>query len=245
MHMKTAVVFKWCRDPQDAHVMADGRVNWGNAKMAASDDDPAAMDVARSLSEEADIVGVTVGDGKPEWAAARGAASTVSVGDYEYRLDGNAAASAVKAAIEKAGGVDVVAIGDSDWDRSVPLALAAKLGWPAYFDVTGAEAKDGKVALTCKGVGESRVIETPVPVLVVAKALESEQNVPGMKQTLAARKKPLDKTTMADLGVAGEAKAESAGTHVPEGDPCVMIDGEDPQAAAEQLIGALRGEGLL
>ena len=101
--MKTAVVFKWVRDPQDARVAADGALSWPNVKFSPTDDDPAAMDVARALSAEEDIVGITIGDGKPEWAAARGAASTVIVEDCFGGSDGSAAAAPIAAAIVASG----------------------------------------------------------------------------------------------------------------------------------------------
>ena len=243
--MKTAIVFKWCRDPQDARVTIDGSVKWGSAKMTASDDDPAAMDVARSLSDESDIIGVTLGDGKPEWAAARGASRTLVVSNFAPQADGNLAADAIKAAVEHAGGVDVVVIGDTDWDRSVAPALAGKLGWPAFFGVTSAETDGDAVRLTCKGADESRVVETSTPILIAAKALEDERNVPGMKQTLAARKKPVEKVTLEGLGVDRESSAASSGTRKPEGEPCTIIDGADPEQAAAKLVNALRGDGLL
>ena len=243
--MKTVVVFKWTRDPQDAIVKGDGSVSWSGVKMAATDDDPAAMDIARVLSDEASIVGLMVGDGKPEWAAARGASSTVSIDGVSCQPDGSQVASAIAAAVNEMGDVDVVAVGDSDWDRAVVCALVGELGWKAYAGVTAVEKDGDALLVTVKGADASKIVKTSAPVLLAATSLGQEENVPGMKQTLAARKKPLERKEKASLGVASRETCETLGTRLPEGEAAVLFDGADPEKAASQLIEALRGEGVL
>lgn len=242
--MKTAVVFKWVRDPQDARVAADGSVSWPNVKFSPTDDDPAAMDVARALSDEEDIVGITMGDGKPEWAAARGAACTTVIEDCFGGSDGSVAAAPIAAAI-KASGADVATVGDSEWDRGMVSALVGELGWPAYAGVIGAEPRDGGVNVTIKGADGNIVVHTGTPVLLACQATAQEKNVPGMKQTLAARKKPVEKITADQLGVEAEGRSASAGTRLPEGNRAILFDGSNPQAAVAQLLDALCGEGIL
>ncbi|WP_165044897.1 electron transfer flavoprotein subunit alpha [Adlercreutzia sp. ZJ138] len=243
-NMKTAVVFKWCKDPQDARVSADGVVSWPGVKLSPTDDDPAAMDVAKGVSAEADIVGITIGDGKPEWAAARGAANTVIVEDAFGGPDGTAAAQAIAAAVKRAGDVDIVTIGDSDWDRGVVSALVGALGWKAYANVTAAQAEGDDVRLTIKTPAGNRIVLAKPPMVIAAQALSQEANVPGMKQTLAARKKPVEKESVASLGAASGI-GESGGTRLPEGDAAIIFDGADPSNAVAQLMDALRGEGVL
>ena len=243
--MKTAVVFKWIRDPQDARVSASGEVAWPGVKFSPTDDDPAAIAVAKAISAEEDIIGITIGDGKPEWAAARGAASTIIVEDAFGGSDGTAAAAAIAAAIRQAGDIDVVAIGDSEWDRGVISALIAELGWSAYAGVVAAEAAGDAVRVSIKGQGGSTIIEAHTPVIIAAQALEEEKDAPGMKQTLAARKKPVEKTTVEALGADASGKSASKGTRKPEGDAAIMFDATDPAAAVNQLVDALRGDGLL
>lgn len=241
--MKTAVVFKWTRNPQDA-IVSGGKVDWSRVKMAATDDDPAAIDVVKALCGGEDILGITIGDGKPEWAAARGAASTLIVEGITNQADGAEAAAAISGAIKHAGELDVVAIGDSDWDRAVIVALIGKLGWRAYAGVIEAEAADGKVRITVKTPDGLRVIETATPVLLCVQGMGKEQNAPGMKQTLAARKLPVEKISAAGMDGVGASIAESLGTHAPEGTSATLFEGE-PGQAANQLVAALHGEGIL
>lgn len=244
-NLKTIVVFRWTKNPQDAIVRADGSVNWDGVKMAPTEDDPAAMEIAKTLSSEEDIIGLTIGEGKTDWAAARGAAHTIVVEDVHSEANGMKAAEAICAAIKKAGNIDVVTMGDSDWDRAVVSALVGKLGWKAYAGVIAAEEKDGALYVTVKSPEGSKIIQTDTPVLLATLALSQEENVPGMKQTLAARKKPVEKLSTADLGVRSENAVRVLGTRLPEGNSVVLFDGSDPDAAVEQLLEALRGEGVL
>lgn len=242
--MKTAIIFKWQRDPRDARVASDGTVTWPGVKLSPTDDDPAAMDIAKALCPEGDIVGITIGDGKPEWAAARGAASTVIVEDAMGGSDGSCAASALAAALREEG-ADVAVIGDSGWDSGVVSALAGELGWTAYAGVTGAQLAGDDIEVKLKRQGGLQTVRTKPPVLLAAVALGQEKDVPGMKQTLAARKKPSSKITTESLGLLQDARSESVGTQLPEGACATMIDGSDSAQAAKQLVEALRADGTL
>lgn len=243
--MKTVVIFKWNRNPEDARVHADGSVTWPGVKMSASDDDPAAMDVAKLLSPEGDIIGLTIGDGKPDWAAARGASKTIVIPDVTSEVGNAVVADALAAAIRSTGDVDAVTIGDSDWNYAMVTMLIGKLGWKAYAGVTDVEVDGGQVRLTVKGVSESRIVETRPPLLVIAKALGNETNPPGMKQTLLARKKPLESLSMEELGICSACCTQEIETHLPESAAAIVFDGSNPVDAAKQLIDALRDEGVL
>ena len=243
--MKSAVIFKWSFDPVDAKLSSANVVEWGNAKFSPSDDDPAAIAVARSISSEEDIVGVTVGSGKPDWAAARGAATTLKVNDEPDSVDGSATAEVLAKAVERIGDVDAVIIGDSDWKYSVVSALAGKLGWLALANVVDCAVAGDHLEVTCKDARGSRVISAQPPVLLAAKALEKETNPPGMKQMLAARKKPVEEVSASDLGVTDAAgAAELRETVLPEQTGAQMFEGS-AEEASEALVKALRADGLL
>ena len=242
--MKTAVIFKWCKDPSDARVSDQGEVSWPNVKNSPTDDDPAAMVVAKGISSPDDIVGVTIGDGKPEWAAARDAASTIIVEDVVAASDGTVAADAIAAGVKHAG-AEVAVIGDSDWDYGTVVAAVGKIGWKSYAGVVDAHTDGDAIMLTIKTPGGNKIVSTHAPVTICAKALGQEQAVPGMKQTLAARKKPVEKLNSNELGAFSDMLSVSEGTHLPSGKSCVVIDGSDANAAAVQLLDALRSDGIL
>jgi electron transfer flavoprotein alpha/beta subunit len=59
-----------------------------------------------------------------------------------------------------------------------------------------------------------------------------------------ARKRPIAKLTLAEIGAVGEEKVQSAKTHLPETSAARLFDG-DPATATKQLVAALRDAGVL
>ncbi|HWQ74924.1 MAG TPA: electron transfer flavoprotein subunit alpha [Syntrophomonas sp.] len=243
--MKIIVVFKWSRNPLDARVGMDGTVDWRGVKMSVNDDDPAAMEIASAIAAGGEIIGLTVGDGDVAWAAARGAEKTLVVADAQTEVNSSVMGAVLAAAIRHVDDVDAVILGDSAWDYGVVAALAGQLGWPAVAGVGSAASEKGCLRVTRKMGAVSQVLEVEGPVLLAASASRDEQNPPGMKEILAARKKPVEKIMLADLGVASVAAANSRGTRFPDTPPARIIDGTDPVAACEQLVAALRTDGVL
>jgi electron transfer flavoprotein beta subunit len=244
--MKIVVVFKWSRNPQDARVGSDGSVDWRGARLAVSDDDPAAIEVARSLAATGgEIVGLTIGDGDVAWAAARGASSTVVVADAQPHADAAATAAILAAAVQRLGGVDVVVVGDSAWDPGLPVALAGRLGWTTLAGVASAVPDGERLRVTRKWGDGTQVVDVAHPAVLAVSASRAEQHAPGMKEVLAGRKKPVTKLAVADLGVELAPAVTSRGTALPDAPAARLIDGADPETAAAQLVAALRTEGVL
>lgn len=244
--MKVIVIFKWCRNPQDALVGANGNVDWPGVKLSANDDDPAVMEIAKAIAGDGEIVALTIGDGDVAWAAARGAASTLVVTDAQTETDSSATGAVLADAVKRIEDADVVLIGDSSWDYGLVSAFVGQLGWPAIAAVTSAEIKQGSLHVARKMGSVSHVLEVKTPVVLAVMATQSEKNEPGMKQVLAARKKPMEKITMADLGFLAPAEnVVSLRTRFPDTPPAVLIDGTDPAAACEQLMAALHVDGVL
>jgi len=244
--MKVIVVFKWFRNPQDALVGASGSVDWPGVKMSATDDDPAVMEIAGALAAGDEIVALTIGDGDASWAAARGATRTTVVTDAFTESDCSVTGAVLAAAVRHIGGADVVIIGDSAWEYGVVTAFAGQLGLPAVARVTAAELKEGCMYVTRKMGSVSQVLEVKAPALLAVMGTQTEKTEPSMKQVLTARKKPMEKLTLADLGFSSSfAAVTSLKTRFPDTPPAVLIDGSDPATACEQLIAALRLDGVL
>ena len=239
--MKIIAVFKWSRNPQDGRVGMNGTLDWRGVKMAPNDDDPAVMEVANAIVEDGEIVGLTIGDGDIAWAAARGAARTMVVTDAQTEVDSSVTAAVIAAAIKRVEGVDAVIIGDS----GVVSALMGHLGWPAVAGVVSATKEQGRLRVTRKMGTASQVLEVEGPVVLAVAANREEKNAPGMKEVLFARKKPVERLTMSDLGLAPAADVSSKGTRFPDTPPARMIDGKDPAAACKELMAALRSDGVL
>lgn len=243
--MKAIIVYKWARNAADAVVRTDGSIDWRNAKMSAGEDDPAALVVARKVAADSDgaLIGLTVGDGDASWALARGVEQAFSVSDALSMADNAATAAVLAAAVRYLGDVDLVIIGDSKENPGVPVALAGDLGWPALMGVHSASMPAGQLQATRRVGEEEQTVSLPTPLVLGISADSDTDQVPGMKELLAARKRPLTKLTLAELGTA-PGDLVSIGCRKPDVTRTRVFDGEPAQAAA-QLVAALRAEGVL
>jgi electron transfer flavoprotein beta subunit len=258
--MRIVVAYKWTSDPQEATVRPDGTVDWSRAKPGLSTYDPVALELARRLAEEAgaELIGVTVGGkgvGVPIASKAvlgRGVDRVVIVEDESLRDAGRSELAAVLAeVIRHVGDVDLVITGDSSVDvaaKMVPTVLAGELGWPAVAEVTAVTGQVGALRVERAIPGGVQVLETSEPTVLAASADAAVPRVPGMKELLAAAKKPvelLDLTALkvpsagAVMTVTGRARPERKAR---KGQ---LIDTTDPAAAAAELVAALRAAGAL
>ena len=243
--MKAVVVYKWARNAADAIVRTDGSIDWRNARMAAGEDDPAALAAAKQIAADTDgtVIGLTIGDGDASWALARGVEQAVCVADAPNLADNGATAAILAAAVRYIGDVDVVVIGDSKQEPGVAVALAGELGWPALVGLHSASMPAGQLQAVRRTVGEQQTLSLSTPAVLGMSAESDADQVPGMKELLAARKRPLTKVTLSDLGTA-PVDLVSVGCRKPDSTPSRLFQGEPAQAAA-QLVAALRAEGVL
>lgn len=243
--MKVITVFKWLKNPQDALVGADGSISWPGVKMSANDDDPAVIEVAKAIAGDGEIIGLTVGDGDTAWAAARGAVRTIVVHDALTYTNSSVTGAVLAAAVRRVDAVDAVLIGDSEWDYGVVSALTGQLGWPAVANVISAEIVAGSLRVTRKFGSALQVLEVKGPVVLAVSALHAEQNAPGMRDVLMARKKPVEKLSLDDLGSLPVSAVNTQGTRFPDTSTARVIDGADPVAACNELMDCLRADGVV
>jgi len=258
--MRIVVAYKWTCDPEEATVRADGTVDWSRAKPGLSTYDPVAMELARRLAEEtgAELIGATVGAkgvGAPiasKAALGRGLDRVVIVEDESLREAGRSELAAVVAeAIRHIGDVDLVITGDSSVDvaaKMVPTVLAGELGWPAVAEVTAVTGQDGTLRVERAIPGGVQVLEISGPAVLAASADAAVPRVPGMKELLAAAKKPVELLDLTALKVPpGSAVMTVTGRARPErkARKGQLINTADPAAAAAELVAALRAAGAL
>jgi electron transfer flavoprotein beta subunit len=261
--MRIVVAYKWTRDPQEATVRADGTVDWSRAKPGLSAYDPVAMELARQLAAAAgaELIGVTAG-GKgvavpiaSKAALSRGLDRVVIVEDESLAEAGRSELAAVLAeVIRHIGDVDLIVTGDSSVDvaaKMVPTVLAGELGWPAVAEVTavsGTGVQAGALRVERAVPGGVQVLEICGPAVLAASADAAVPRVPGMKELLAAARKPVELLELAALKVPpGSAVMTVTGRSRPErkARKGQLIDTTDPAAAAAELVTALREAGTL
>lgn len=261
--MKIAVIYKWAPDPQNATVSDAGEIDWG-IKRTISEYDPVAIRVGRILADEtnAELIGVTAGEKSAsspkaiQGAASRGLDRLVVVSDDALVGAAPERYAAVLAAVLRDLDVDLIIAGDSSADnggKAVPGLLAGFLGIPSFSEVeaiSGADATDAGYDFTftrkllgkqqklgIKGRAVLSVTSDAVPVPLI-----------GMKDMLAARKKPVEVVELETLNFAelpetrGTASLENA--HKPVLKPRKQII-FDSDSAVSELVAALKEEGVL
>ena len=258
--MRIVVAYKWASDPQEASVGADGSVDWSRAKPGISDYDPVAIELARRLTEatSGELIGLTAGAkgvGVPiacKAALSRGLDRVVVVEDEALRGAGTSElAAALAGAVRHIGDVDVVITGDSSVDvaaKMVPTVLAGLLGWAAVAEVTAVSGQAGALRVERAVPGGVQILEISGPAVLAASADAEVARVPGMKDLLAAGKKPVEQLAVSDLDVpAGNATVTVRSTARPDrkARKGQLLDVTDPAAAAAELVTALRGAGAL
>lgn len=258
--MRIVVAYKWTRDPAEATVRADGTVDWSRAKPGLSAYDPVAIELARQLAGAAgaELIGVTAG-GKgvavpiaSKAALSRGLDRVVIVEDESLAEAGRSELAAVLAEVVRhIGDVDLVITGDSSVDvaaKMVPAVLAGELGWPAVAEVTAVSGQAGALRVERAIPGGVQVLEVSGPAVLAASADAAAPRVPGMKELLAAAKKPVELLELAALKVPpSSAVMTVTGRSRPErkARKGQLIDTTDPAAAAAELVTALREAGPL
>ncbi len=258
--MRMVVAYKWTRDPAEATVRADGTVDWSRAKPGLSAYDPVAMELARQLAQAAgaELIGVTAG-GKgvavpiaSKAALSRGLDRVVIVEDESLAEAGRSELAAVLAEmIRYIGDVDLVVTGDSSVDvaaKMVPTVLAGELGWPAVAEVTAVSGQADALRVERAVPGGVQVLEICGPAVLAASADAAVPRVPGMKELLAAARKPVELLELAALKVPpSSAVMTVTGRSRPErkARKGQLIDTTDPAAAAAELVTALREAGTL
>jgi electron transfer flavoprotein beta subunit len=253
--MTIAVLYKWAGNPQEASVEADGTVDWSRAKQAVSEYDTVAIEVGRQVADAtgAKLVGVSVGRADlaamlaRKAAMARGLDEGVVVAD-DSTADWNATdvARTLAALLGRLQDLDLVLAGDVSVDEGagiVPAVTAGYLGWPCLLDVVAVERSAQGWTVEQSVPGGTRTIAVVGPLVASVATDAAKPRVPGVRDILAAGKKPLEVVAVCDVPdpvstVRVEGRGRPAGAHRAG----KVFAGED---VAAQLVTALRADGVL
>jgi electron transfer flavoprotein beta subunit len=138
-------------------------------------------------------------------ALAMGAAKAILVSDPAAAgSDALGTAKVLAKSVERAGGVDLVlaATESSDgYTGTVPAQVAELLDWPALTFAKHVEIADGKVKIQRQTETGYDVVESNLPAVVSVTAGVVEPRYPSFKGIMAAKNKPVDQVTAADLGL--------------------------------------------
>ncbi|MEI2764787.1 MAG: electron transfer flavoprotein subunit beta/FixA family protein [Dermatophilaceae bacterium] len=148
-----------------------------------------------------------------------GADKAVHVNDEGvHGSDAPATSLLLAKAIEKIGQPDLVVTGMASTDGTmgvVPTMLAERLGLPAVTYASELTVSGGTVSMRRDGDAASQTVEASLPALVSVTDQINEPRYPSFKGIMAAKKKPVETWTLADLGVdAAEVGLGAAWTKV-------------------------------
>jgi electron transfer flavoprotein beta subunit len=252
--MRIVACFKVSPETQDVSVRADRTLDLSRAKDKIGAYDLNAIEAARQLADQAggEVVGLTVGE--PEALAnskvrkdalSRGLDRLVTVPVAGASgLDSFQTASALAQALAAQGAYDLVLLGagsSDQYSQQVGNQLGALLGVPTLNgvdQVTLQYAAQG-AAVTVERVLEdsAQVVEVALPAVLTVTSGINTPRLAGMRDILAAGKKPVDESSAEPPAPATRPLT----TLAPEqADRAHLVIEADPAAAAGQLAEYLK-----
>jgi electron transfer flavoprotein beta subunit len=201
----------------------DPNTHWlkREGKLILDDSDAYGVEMALQLATAAGGGDVTLVSMAPNGetsglrtALAMGAASAILVSDDALKgSDALSTAKVLAAAIKRVEGADLIITATEATDGytgTVPEQLAALLGLPSVTFAKKIEAADGKVKVERQTEAGYDEVEAPMPVVVSVTAGVVEPRYPSFKGIMAAKSKPVDTLTVADLGLDVQVGAANA-----------------------------------
>jgi len=132
-----------------------------------------------------------------------------------------------------------------DGSAQVAGRVAEILDLPVVNQVTKIEIEAGKAVATRDIEGGNEVVEVPLPAVLTAQKGLNEPRYPTMKGIMQAKKKPMEKKSLADLGLSADQVAPKVKVleyFLPKPRAAgKILEGEVPEAVAA-LVKALREE---
>ncbi|KNY05850.1 electron transfer flavoprotein subunit beta/FixA family protein [Microbacterium sp. GCS4] len=175
-------------------------------------------------------------------ALAIGAGSAVHIADEELvGADLGLTADVLAAAIRR-GEPDLVITGNLSTDGSggvIPAMLAEHLGWAQATALTSVEITPEGVTGTRAADAGAQSVSAPLPAVISITEALPDARFPNFKGIMAAKKKPLEVLSLADLGVSADPAAapRTIMTAVSEKPPrAAGVKIVDEGDAAEKLV---------
>jgi len=242
-------------------IAGDGKwIQEDNIKFEINSYDTYALEEALKLKDsgEAEVVVVSIGPARVgqalRTALGMGADRAIHVNDPAVEGSDPLGVAKVLSAVVKEESPDLVFCGlmsDDGNFAAVPPMLAQLSGMPSTTAAMSVSLADGTV--TCERElegGALEVVQLPTPCLVAVQSGLNQVRYASLKGIMAAKKKPVDTKTAADLGVGDAVGADAAKLAIekvytpPKGDSAELVEGS-PDEVAQKLVGKIKELGLL
>jgi electron transfer flavoprotein beta subunit len=210
--MKIVVCVKYVPDATgERSFAADGTVDRAASDGLLSELDEYAVEQALQIADgrdDVEVVALTTGPDDAADAIKRALQMGASAGihvvdDAVHGSDALGTSSVLAAAIGKAE-PDLVLCGMSSTDGSMgvlPAMIAERLEWPAATLGATLELDERTVTIRRDDDAASLIVAADLPAVVSVTDQSGEARYPSMKGILAAKKKPVEKWTLADLAI--------------------------------------------
>lgn len=210
--MKIVVLVKYVPDATgERRFAADGTLDRAGTDGLLSELDEYAVEQALQIADENDDVEIVALSLGPEDAAdaikralQMGASAGIQVTDEAMHGSDALATSAVLAAAISKAGPDLVICGMASTDGGMgvmPVMIAERLGWPAATLGATLSLDGNTVSVRRDADAASLTVEAHLPAIVSVTDQSGEARYPSMKGILAAKKKPVEQWTLADLDI--------------------------------------------
>ena len=256
---KIIVCYKWVLIEEDIKINSDLSIDTSKAKGKISDYDRNAIEAAvqTAVDTGSEVIAMTFGDTSAEQSLkdvlSRGPNSGYLIKDEAaVNADGYMTAIVLAAGIEKINNYSLIicAEGASDtYAHQVGPRIGAILNVPVISNVINFKVIGDKITAqrTLEDCVETVTAILPVVVTVLPEVCEAP--IPGLKQVLAAKKKPVTKVSVAELGLDTsviQPKSEDLGIkgYAMSRKNIIFRDG-DNRVKVNQLVGTLKKEGVI
>lgn len=255
--MNIAVLVKWVPEPQGTPTLGpDHLLVREGADGSLDPGDEYGLERALQLVERdaGEVIAISMG---PEVAAAAvqralamGAARGMLVTDDALRGADTLVTARVLAAAIRSVDADLVvaAVESTDgYTGTLPITVAELLGLPSVTFVTSLDVVGSELRAERQTAAGAEAVESPLPALVTVTTGVAEPRYPSLKGVMAAKSRPLDRPSLADLGLTGddvspsqtvasvEAAPEKAGGRVTEAGPETAAEIADLLAEARVI----------
>lgn len=248
---------------QDARLDINADSTWikeDNIKFEINSYDTYALEEALRVKDagEADVVVVSIGPDRVtqalRTALGMGADRAIHVKDPEAEGSDALGVAKILAGVAKEESPDLIFMGlmsdDGNFSAVGPM-LAELVGMPHTTAAVKVERANGKLTVDREVEGGAHeVVELQSPCLIAVQTGINQVRYASLKGIMAAKKKPLDVKSVADLGVAGQVGAGAAKVKIeeiatpPKGDRADILEGSTDEVV-KGLVGKIKELGLL
>ncbi|NME99763.1 electron transfer flavoprotein subunit beta/FixA family protein [Aneurinibacillus aneurinilyticus] len=250
--MNILVCLKQTFDTEEKIVLENGAISEDGVEFIMNPYDEYAVEEAITLRDEhgGEVTVITVGPERAEsalrTALAMGADKAVIVDDEEIHTDEYSVAK-ILAAVIKDREYDIILGGNMAVDNGsgqVGPRLAEELNIAQVTTITKLSVDGGKATIERDVEGDTETIEVSLPVLVTAQQGLNEPRYPSLPGIMKAKKKPMERLTIDDLGIDGEVAAKTSviETFLPPKKEAGRILSGDVADQVKELVQLLRNE---